>query len=299
MSSKLKVGLLGCGAIAQIAHLPALRKAHNVEFTAICEAAADLLHSMADRYAVNDRYTDHHAFLEKADIDAVLLPVADGFHAPLSIACMRAGKHVLVEKPMAETITDCEQMAQVSAETGRQLQIGCMKRYDPALQFAQQFVAEEMGERLSVSGWYCDTVFHGNYVQTLALPLEFSEKKLRPQGHPKDNHLGWLLGHGVHAVDLIRFFAGDIAAVTSRVVERAGGINSVTVMEFTDGACGTFQMIGTVKMDWFEGITVHGEGGNVVAQVGFPYFRKPSEVKVFDAKRSEYRAPAAPRFGCL
>ncbi len=47
-------------------------------------------------------------------------------------------------------------------------------------------------------------------------------------------------------------------------------------------------------MDWFEGITVHGEGGNVVAQVGFPYFRKPSEVKVFDAKRGEYRTPVAP-----
>ena len=47
-------------------------------------------------------------------------------------------------------------------------------------------------------------------------------------------------------------------------------------------------------MDWFEGITVHGENGSVVAQIGFPYYRKASEVKVFDAKRNEYRTPAAP-----
>ena len=47
-------------------------------------------------------------------------------------------------------------------------------------------------------------------------------------------------------------------------------------------------------MDWFEGITVHGENGSIMAQIGFPYYRRASDVKVFDAKRSEYRTPAAP-----
>lgn len=294
MSRKLKMGLLGCGAISQIAHLPALRKAENVEFTAICDVAEDLLNAMADRYSVDDRYTDHHTFLEKADIDAVLLPVADGFHAPLSIECMRAGKHVLVEKPMAETVEQCEQMVQVSDETGCQLQIGCMKRYDPALQFAQKFVAEEMGERLSVSGWYCDSVFHMGYVRSVALPLQGSTAQLRPTARPSDAHLRMVLGHGVHAVDTIRFFGGDVIAVTTRVAQKPQGINSSTLLEFADGACGTFQLICTIKMDWFEGITVYGEGGSVLAQIGFPYFRKPSEVKVFDAKRGEYRTPAMP-----
>ena len=172
MSGKLKIGLLCCGGIAQIAHLPALRKAENIEFTSVCDVAEDLLNAMADRYAIANRYKDYHTFLEKADIDAVLLPVADGFHALLSIECMKAGKHVLVEKPMAQTVEQCQQMLQVSDETGCQLQIGCMKRFDPALQFAQKFVAEEMGERLSVSGWYCDSVFHMNYVRSLALPLQ-------------------------------------------------------------------------------------------------------------------------------
>jgi predicted dehydrogenase len=293
MSRKLKVGLLGCGAIAQIAHLPALCKAENVEFTAICDVAEDLLNAMADRYSVADCYTDHHTFLDRADIDAVLLPVADGFHAPLSTECMQAGKHVLVEKPMAETVEQCEQMVQVSDETGCQLQIGCMKRYDPALQFAQKFVAEEMGERLSVSGWYCDSVFHMNYVRSLALPLQRSGNQRRPPAGSANAHLRMVLGHGVHAVDTIRFFGGDIVALTTKVVQKAQGINSSTLLEFADGACGTFQLICTIKMDWFEGITVHGEGGSVLAQIGFPYFRKPSEVKVFDAKRGEYRTPAA------
>ncbi|HIE29876.1 TPA: Gfo/Idh/MocA family oxidoreductase [Candidatus Poribacteria bacterium] len=295
MNGKLKVGLLGCGGIAQIAHLPALKKAENVEFTAICDVAEDLVNLMAKRYEVDAIYTDHRKFLEHADMDAVLLPVAHAFHAPLSIECMRAGKDMLVEKPMAMTVEECEQMLQVSEETGRQLQIGCMKRYDPGLQFAQKFVAEEMGERLSVSGWYCDTVFHGQYVHCLALPLRSSSAQRRPErGGTGDGHLDMILGHGVHAIDTIRFFGGDVVAVTTKVAEKRQGINSTSLFEFADGACGSFQLICTVKMDWFEGITVHGENGSVVAQIGFPYYRKASDVKVFDAKRGEYRTPAVP-----
>jgi len=295
MNEKLKVGLLGCGPIAQIAHLPALVKAENVAFTAICDVAEDLMRLMAQRYEVSDVYIHHREFLEKADIDAVLLPVAHAFHAPLSIECMRAGKHVLVEKPMALTVEECEQMLAVSEETGMQLQIGCMKRFDPGLQFAQEFVESEMGERLSVSGWYCDTVFHGHYVRTLGLPLRSSGAQRRPeQGGTGDFHLDAILGHGVHAIDAIRFFGGDIIAVTTKVAQKSQGINSTSILEFADGACGSFQLICSVKMDWFEGITVHGENGSVVAQIGFPYFRTPSDVKVFDAKRGEYRTPAAP-----
>jgi len=294
MNEKLKIGLLGCGAIAQIAHLPALCKAHNVEFTAICDAAEDLLVPMADRYAVTDRYTDHRAFLEQADIDAVLLPVAHGFHAPLAIECMQAGKHVLVEKPMATTVEECEQMIEASDKTGCQLQLACMKRYDPGLQFAQRFVAEEMGERLSVSGWYCDSVFHGDYVRSLSLPVRHSANQLRPDSPRMDRNLGIILGHGVHAIDTLRFFGGDIIAVTTRLAEKSQGVNFTTLLEFADGACGVLQLICTIKMDWFEGITVHGENGSVLAQIGFPYFRQPSEVKVFDSKRGEYRTPAAP-----
>ena len=294
MEKKLKIGLLGCGAIAQIAHLPALRKAENVELTAICDVAEDLLNAMGDRYAVSDRYTDHHEFLEKADMDAVLIPVADPFHAPLSIDCMRAGKHVLVEKPMAETVEQCEEMLQVSEETACKLQIGCMKRYDPGLQFAQKFVTEEMGEKLSVSGWYCDSAFHMDYVRSLALPIQGSKHKRRPEGNPRDPYLSMILGHGVHAIDTLRYFGGEIVAVSTITAKKSQGINSSTLLEFADGSCGTFQLICTVKMDWSEGIVVHGEGGSVHAQIDFPYFRKASAVKVYDVKRGEYRTPATP-----
>lgn len=294
MAEELKMGILGVGGIAQIAHLPALRKAQGVRLTAICDTAHDLLHKIGQRYEVKSLYTDHLKFLEEADIDAVLIPVAHGFHAPLSIDAMRAGKHVLVEKPMAVTLQECQEMVRVSKETGKQLQLACMKRFDPGLQFAQKFVAEEMGERLSVSGWYCDSVYHMNYVTSLAGPRDASTMQRRPTERIEDMHLNMVLGHGVHLVDTLRFFGGDIVAVTTEVTQKGHDIVSVSLLEFADGARGTAQLMVRVRMDWCEGLMIHGVGGSVLAQIPFPYRYVGSQVKVFDAKRQEYRTPPTP-----
>ncbi|NOZ22241.1 MAG: Gfo/Idh/MocA family oxidoreductase [Planctomycetes bacterium] len=294
MAEQLKMGILGVGGIAQIAHLPALRKAANVRLTAICDAAQDLLGKMGRTYDVASLYTDHRKFLDEADIDAVLIPVAHAFHAPLSIDAMRAGKHVLVEKPMAVTLEECRRMVQVSKETGRQLQVACMKRYDPGLQFAQRFVREEMGERLSVSGWYCDSVYHMQYVNSLAGPREGGAMQRRPTERIEDVHLNMVLGHGVHLIDTLRFFGGNIVAVTTEMTQKDHDIVSVSLLEFADGARGTAQLMVRVRMDWCEGLMVHGVGGSVMARIPFPYRYVGSDVNVFDARREEYRTPPTP-----
>jgi len=294
MAEELKIGILGVGGIAQIAHLPALRKAENVRLTAICDAAEDLLRRIGQQYDVDDLYTDHRKFLDKADMDAVLIPVAHAYHATLSIDAMRAGKHVLVEKPMAVTLAECREMVQTSKETGTQLQVACMKRYDPGLQFARRFVQEEMGERLSVSGWYCDSVYHGQYVTSLTGPRASSNLQRRPTERIQDLHLNMVLGHGVHLIDTLRFFGGDIVAVTTEMAQKDHDIVSVSLLEFADGARGTAQLMVRVRMDWCEGLMVHGVGGSVLAKIPFPYRYVGSEVTVFDAERKEYRSPPTP-----
>ena len=189
---------------------------------------------------------------------------------------------------------ECVERVKVSRETDMHLQMGCMKRYDPGLQFAQRFVAEEMGERLSVSGWYCDSVFHGAYVAVRWGMRHSSPNQRRPSSGYDDPHLGMVMGHGVHAIDTLRFFGGDIAAVTTTVARKEQGISSLSLLEFADGAKGTFQLTCTVKMDWCEGLMIHGERGSVIADIGFPYWLRGSDVKVFDASTNEYRQPAMP-----
>jgi len=292
---KLKVGFLGVGAIAQIAHLPAAVKAENVDLVAVCDASEEMAREVARIYGAREWFTDHERFLSEADIEAVLLPVPDAFHAPLTIASLEAGKHVLVEKPLAPDVPTAESMVEAAERTGKQLQIATMKRWDPGLQYAQTFAAHDMGQRLTVSGWYCDTRYHGTYVNTHWPIRRFAEGRKRPEPIPGMDVLrGIILGHGVHLIDTLCFFGGPITSVTATVGTRYGSNGICGTLEYADGAVGTFQLTCTVTMDWCEGLLVHGERGSIEARIGFPYWKAGAQVRVFDAANEEYRTPTTP-----
>lgn len=142
MSSRLKIGLIGCGAIAQIQHLPHLREMDDrFEIAGLCDLSPTLLATVGQEYGVapERRFTDYAALL-RSDIEAVIV-CPSGSHAPASIAAARAGKHVLVEKPMCVTVREAEAMVEAADKAGVVLMVAYMKRYDPAYQFAQSKIA--------------------------------------------------------------------------------------------------------------------------------------------------------------
>jgi predicted dehydrogenase len=109
----LRIGLLGCGTISQFAHLPALMRADWIKLVAICEGGPDLLRTMGLRAGVNNLFTDYGEFLEKGDLEAVLIAVPDEFHLPLARQALEAGKHVLVEKPLGMNSEECAELLEV------------------------------------------------------------------------------------------------------------------------------------------------------------------------------------------
>jgi predicted dehydrogenase len=290
---KLKLGVVGVGPIAQIAHLPAISKAENVTLAAACDVSTEMLDHARRLVDFDHAYTDYSRMLEEADIEAVLIPVANEFHAELALMALERGKHVLVEKPLAVTLEECDALLEAVERTGLKLQMACMKRHDPGLQFAQRFTAEEMGPRISLHGWYCDSAHHGTYVRSLRRLVFVSAERKRPETPAQPQESALLYGHGVHLVDTIRFFGGDIVAVSA--THGAVGKHHTwhASLEFADGAVGSLELTCIVKMDWFEGLHLHGENGSVVARIPFPYVNRPSEVQVYDARTGEYRAPAA------
>jgi len=290
---KLRLGIVGVGAIAQIAHLPAAKKASNVELTALCDVASDLGKAMARKYAVPRFYTSIDDLLESDDVDAVLIAVADQFHADLTIAALEHGKHVLVEKPLASTVEECRAVVEAAKRTGGKVQMGCMKRYDPGLQFAKRFVDEKLGVGFGSHFWYCDSVFHMKYVHTYAGKVVRSELSKRPLKRYEDRDLGLILGHGVHLVDTIRWLKGEIVAVNAKSSRSGGNVSFQALLEYADGTTGTMQLSCVVQMDWFEGFHIHGENGSVIARVFFPYMKRAAEVLTYDSQLKEYRSPAA------
>src|SRR5258705_13873636 len=102
-SRLLRLGILGCGPISQIAHFDAAKKARNVELIAICDLADDLRERMTTLHQQSFDYHDYDEMLANPLVEAVLIGVADQFHVPLALKAIAAGKHGLVEKPLGVT----------------------------------------------------------------------------------------------------------------------------------------------------------------------------------------------------
>ena len=288
---RLRVGVLGAGRVAQAAHLEACRKAANAELYALCDAAEDLLAPVAAAHQPRVTYTDYDRMLADPAVDAVIVAVADQFHVPMALEAIKAGKHVLVEKPMGVDVAECETLAAAVAESGLVLQVGTMRRFDPNIGYARDFIAEQVGEVLAMRAWYCDSVYRYEITDAVQPLVHTSEAPVRPEGNPKaDRRRYYLLGHGSHLVDLARFLSGDIVSVRAQLAEKYGAFSWFVSTEFADGSIGHLDLTVSVRMDWFEGFHVYGEHGSVVAKAFQPWYLRSAEVECFsDSDRSYHR----------
>lgn len=140
---RLKMGVVGCGAIAQIQHLPHLRQRDDLfEIAGLCDLSAGLLDALGQEYHVppERRFLDYRRMLD-TDLDAIIVCPA-GSHAPATIAAAEAGKHAFVEKPMCHTVREAEAMVEAARAHGVVLQVGYMKRHDPGYLYARDRVRE-------------------------------------------------------------------------------------------------------------------------------------------------------------
>jgi predicted dehydrogenase len=141
--TKINVGVVGLGEIAQIIHLPILQ-AHSdtFEIAAICDISQELLSALGERYnvPVEHRYTDYTDMAGQRELDAVFVLNSDEYHRDTALAAIRHGKHVLIEKPMCLTRQEAEAIIKARDEAGVQVMVGYMRRYAPAFVQAAQHI---------------------------------------------------------------------------------------------------------------------------------------------------------------
>jgi predicted dehydrogenase len=288
----LRLGVLGCGPIAQIAHFDATAKARNVELTAICDVAEDLRDRVARLLRPRFVYRDFDEMLANAEIEAVLIGVADQFHVPLALKAVAAGKHVLVEKPLGVSVDECEELRRAVRASGVVLQVGHNRRFDPGIAFARRFIQEELGELLSFKSWYWDSVYRYTMTDNLQPVVRQSAQARRPEGNPKaDRRRYFLLTHASHLVDTARFLAGEMESVRARLLERFEAHCWHVEVEFATGAMGHLDLTIPVRGDFEEGFQVQGEHGSVKGHVFLPWYHKASVVECFSARDRQYHRP--------
>ncbi len=140
---KIRVAVVGCGSIGQIMHLPFITQLSDTfELTAICDISPGVLSYCGERYHVPEkhRFTSVEAMLQTATPDAVV--VCDLLHSDPALAALKAGCHVMCEKPMAHSLPECDELLDAAAKSGKTFMIGYMKRYDPNYEYAQSRVAK-------------------------------------------------------------------------------------------------------------------------------------------------------------
>src|SRR5713226_3999281 len=133
--TKIKVGVVGLGEVAQVIHLPILQ-AHSDQFeiAAICDISQELLSALGERYTVpaEHRYTDYNDMASQGDLDAVLVVNSDEYHTDSALAAIQHGKHVLIEKPMCLTRQEADAIIKARDEAGVKVMVGYMRRFAPA-----------------------------------------------------------------------------------------------------------------------------------------------------------------------
>ncbi len=149
MNKKLKIGIIGCGGIANGKHMPSLAAIPEVEMVAFCDLIEERAIEAARKYGVPDAmvYTDYHELLADKSIDVVHVLTPNREHAPITIDALHAGKHVMCEKPMAKTAAEAREMVKAAKESGKKLTIGYQNRQKPESIYLKKVVQRgDLGE---------------------------------------------------------------------------------------------------------------------------------------------------------
>ncbi|MGE7602785.1 Gfo/Idh/MocA family protein [Peribacillus sp. NPDC097675] len=196
---KVNVGVIGCGSIAQNRHFPEYQAHGETNIIAVCDIAKDRADAAAQRYDAQ-AYTDYIELLKNKDIDVVSVCTPNYLHAPITIAALEAGKHVLCEKPMATSLKDAEKMNEAAAKSGKILMIGHNQRFVPSHQKAKKLI--ESGEIGKVYSFRTAFGHSG--------PETWSVDGRNSWFFKKDQAVIGAMGDlGVHKADLLRYVLGE------------------------------------------------------------------------------------------
>ncbi len=200
MSKTIKVALAGAGAFG-IKHLDAIKLIDGVEVVSLVSRELDKTREVAGRYGIRHATTELAESLALPEVDAVILCTPTQMHAAQAIQCLKAGKHVQVEIPLADSLKDAEDVVAMQKQTGLVAMCGHTRRFNPSHQWVHRKV--QAGE-FALQQMDVQTYF-------------FRRSNMNALGQPRSwtDHLLW--HHAAHTVDLFRYQAGGEIAQANAV----------------------------------------------------------------------------------
>jgi len=248
-----------------LSHMGGVARSHNAVVTAVCDPCPDALAAARKSFMLSeaDCSADYQALLKRDDIDAVIVASPDQYHRDQTVDALRAGLPVLCEKPMALTTQECADMLAASDATGSKLMVGQICRYAPGFITAKKMIEDgQIGELFYVESEYAHDYSHISGVGGWRV----DPVKLR---HP-------IIGGGIHAVDLLRWIAGDpheLHAYSSRKILTDWPVDDcfISILKFPSGVLGkVFCSVGC-KRSYTMRSVFYGSEGTIIAENTLPY----------------------------
>ena len=224
---KIRLAVIGCGAISQMYHIPIALASEKVEMAMLVDSNLDRAKAVATKFDIHETASDYRQIFGK--VDAAILAVPHHLHAPIAVDLLNHGTHVLVEKPMALSTADCDRMIAAAKLSGATIAVGLVRRFLRSHQSAKQLISEDfLGTIESFD------VREGS-VYDWPVASDFFFKK--------ESGGGVLADMGAHALDTVLWWLGDCELIEYRD-DSMGGVeaNCEIHLRTTTGANGVVQL---------------------------------------------------------
>jgi predicted dehydrogenase len=273
-STPLRVAVIGAGGIARLRHIPSFIEGKQRGWTdvvAVCDPIEESARAVQAEFGIPDVALDYRQVVSRPDIDIVSVATPNAYHEEISIAALRAGKHVLCEKPIATSLAGARRMAEVAAASGRRTSVNFRYRWVPAALFLKDLVAGgELGE-----------IYH-IFMNYLNGGLADPNRPIRWRQTKAESGSGNLGDLGSHMIDMAHWLVGPMSRVCANLTtftpERplvGGGRARVDVddaasmlVDFASGARGTITASGcAIARGNYQRVELHGTKGSAIYEI--------------------------------
>jgi len=288
MAKTLKIGIIGCGAIAEHLHVPDYKLCPQAELVAFCDIIGSKAKALADRFAPGVQvYTDYKAMLKAGEVEAVSVCTPNYLHGPITMAAAKAGCHVFVEKPMATSLAEAKKMIDTAKKNNVLLMVDQSQRRFPAHVKAKEVL---------------DSGIMGKVLHVTAMFGHAGPENWSPTGKwffkKKEARFGAMADLGVHKADLIRHLTGkevkQVTAIYDTLEKKRTDVedNFASTLIFDDGTMGSLAASWTVKGCEANYLYLHCANGTLMVSV---YPDKPLVASLVNpACKIEFDLPKPP-----
>lgn len=253
--AKVKFGIIGCGKIVDCNHIPEiLSLGEDAEITAMYDKKPGVAKAMADKHKLSPKICKSMEELLASDVDSVVIATPNCFHYPQTIECLKAGKHVLVEKPMASSVADADKMIDAARKAGRVLHVNQSLRFVPLYAEIKKLIdAGEVGAPLHIrclrasnaspdvawspgATWFVKKRYEGSLVTDIA----------------------------VHMADVMQWYFGPVKEIRALTRNRDHEVpdNVAAIFDFANGATGSLELSWTFPFGC-GALEIYGEKGAI------------------------------------